>query len=453
MAPLPSAFVPAGAVVRRFPGNWGGRAVTSPRRPSTSPFCVAAPATGPSTPGPTPPTAPTPPTPPTSPTPIAPPVPPSVRTPQAAESSPREPSSQSFPPRPRPTRGAPGGGDAPGRGERPGFSNRFADRGGGGGGPGGERRESRGPRESRGAYGDREQGQSRGGYGDREQSRGRFGDREQSRGGQEDRGARGPRKPYPPGVATYTECGKCSAAYEISGDELTEQGRKVVCAVCSNSWFQRPDSLRLLREGAKFRDYPLDRKEEFMASRAERAERRGQGGPGGPGAPGGRSQYGDRTGAPGGAGGRQQYGDRAGGPGGGRFDRDAPRRSYGDRSGGGDLGERREPQRTYGGPGGDRAAPGGSGYQGRSRAGNGQHTLFIGNIPFTISSGDLEQLLRSAGGFERVSLVTDPEGRSKGFAFADMKSEADVQHAVDTLNGYEMDGRQLTVRVGRKNGP
>jgi RNA recognition motif-containing protein len=41
-------------------------------------------------------------------------------------------------------------------------------------------------------------------------------------------------------------------------------------------------------------------------------------------------------------------------------------------------------------------------------------------------------------------------GRSKGFAFADMKSENDVSTAVAKLNGYDMDGRSLTVRIGKK---
>lgn len=171
----------------------------------------------------------------------------------------------------------------------------------------------------------------------------------------------------------------------------------------------------MLREGADFKEYPLEKKDELMASRP------------------------DRRGPPGGSDGRQSYGDRSGG---GRYDRDAPRRTYNDR-GGGDRAEhsdRRPAQRSYGGGGG-----------GRPRAGNGQHPLFIGNIPFSIAGGDLEEILKGAGGLERVSLVTDPDGRSKGFAFADMKTEDDVQNAVNTLDGFEVDGRQLTVRVGRKN--
>lgn len=168
----------------------------------------------------------------------------------------------------------------------------------------------------------------------------------------------------------------------------------------------------------------MERKNELMAERAERGGFRRDRAPGGrqtPGGPGGGGSFGmegsDRRGAYGGP----RRGDRD----------EGPRRFQ----------DNRAPPRGPG-RGGDGSRP--------QRAGNGQHSVFIGNIPFTITLGELEGLLESAGGVERVSLVTDPSGRSKGFAFADMKSADDVNHCVDTLNGYEMGGRQLTVRVGRK---
>lgn len=156
--------------------------------------------------------------------------------------------------------------------------------------------------------------------------------------------------------------------------------------------------MRFLKDGAAFREYPLEKKDEFIAGREAR---RG-------GAGGGRPQYG-------------------GGPG-----REFTREKQ--------IGER------------ERAMPRGGPPSRGPRAGNSRHTVFIGNIAYDIEKSEIEELLKSeVGGVQRVSLVMDPDGRSKGFAFADMESEDAVSKAVDELNGYEMDGRALTVRVGRSN--
>jgi RNA recognition motif-containing protein len=76
--------------------------------------------------------------------------------------------------------------------------------------------------------------------------------------------------------------------------------------------------------------------------------------------------------------------------------------------------------------------------------------LYVGNLSFQTSSGDLEQLFIAAGNVESVNVITDRDtGRSRGFAFVEMASEAEAQEAIKQLNGKEVDGRSLTVNTAR----
>jgi cold-inducible RNA-binding protein len=76
--------------------------------------------------------------------------------------------------------------------------------------------------------------------------------------------------------------------------------------------------------------------------------------------------------------------------------------------------------------------------------------LYVGNLSFQTSSGDLEQLFVSAGTVQSVNVITDRDtGRSRGFAFVEMASDAEAQEAIKQLNGKEVDGRTLTVNEAR----
>jgi len=76
--------------------------------------------------------------------------------------------------------------------------------------------------------------------------------------------------------------------------------------------------------------------------------------------------------------------------------------------------------------------------------------LYVGNLSFQTSSGDLEQLFVGAGTVESVNVITDRDtGRSRGFAFVEMASAAEAQEAINQLNGKEVDGRALTVNTAR----
>lgn len=72
--------------------------------------------------------------------------------------------------------------------------------------------------------------------------------------------------------------------------------------------------------------------------------------------------------------------------------------------------------------------------------------LFVGNLPFSTSSEDLERLFSEVGTCESANVVTDRDtGRSRGFGFVEMSSDDEAKAAVERLNGREMDGRQINV--------
>ncbi len=72
--------------------------------------------------------------------------------------------------------------------------------------------------------------------------------------------------------------------------------------------------------------------------------------------------------------------------------------------------------------------------------------LFVGNLSFNTTSGDLEAHFSQVGTCESASVVTDREtGRSRGFGFVEMSSPAEAQEAIAVLNGRELGGRTLNV--------
>ena len=76
--------------------------------------------------------------------------------------------------------------------------------------------------------------------------------------------------------------------------------------------------------------------------------------------------------------------------------------------------------------------------------------LFVGGLPYRTSKEELEESFAKAGSVVSASIVMDREtGRSKGFGFVEMGSDADAQAAIDMWNGKEFDGRTLTVSEAR----
>ena len=76
--------------------------------------------------------------------------------------------------------------------------------------------------------------------------------------------------------------------------------------------------------------------------------------------------------------------------------------------------------------------------------------LFIGNLPYTVDQTKLQEIFSQAGTVVSAQVITDRmTGRSRGFAFVEMTSDEETQKAVDTLNGFEVDGRKLVVNIAR----
>lgn len=76
--------------------------------------------------------------------------------------------------------------------------------------------------------------------------------------------------------------------------------------------------------------------------------------------------------------------------------------------------------------------------------------LYIGNLSFHTTDASLQQHFGQAGGVTSVNLITDKfTGRSRGFAFVEMSSDADAQKAIEMFHGKELDGRTLTVNEAR----
>lgn len=79
--------------------------------------------------------------------------------------------------------------------------------------------------------------------------------------------------------------------------------------------------------------------------------------------------------------------------------------------------------------------------------------LFVGNLPFTASSSELEELFTQYGTVSRAQVITDRDtGRSRGFGFVEMDSAEEAQAAIDSLDGSDFEGRQIKVNVARERG-
>ncbi|MGH9820346.1 MAG: RNA recognition motif domain-containing protein [Pyrinomonadaceae bacterium] len=87
--------------------------------------------------------------------------------------------------------------------------------------------------------------------------------------------------------------------------------------------------------------------------------------------------------------------------------------------------------------------------------------LYVGNLSFNTSTQDLETMFAESGTVTSANIIEDREtGRSRGFAFVEMSTDEEAKKAIASLDGKEIDGRNLKVneakpredRGGRGNG-
>jgi RNA recognition motif-containing protein len=76
--------------------------------------------------------------------------------------------------------------------------------------------------------------------------------------------------------------------------------------------------------------------------------------------------------------------------------------------------------------------------------------LYVGNLSYSVTEDDLRTLFAQAGTVKSVTLIKDRDtGRSKGFAFVEMDTQADAQKAIGMFNNFQFQDRTLNVNVAR----
>ena len=76
--------------------------------------------------------------------------------------------------------------------------------------------------------------------------------------------------------------------------------------------------------------------------------------------------------------------------------------------------------------------------------------LYVGNLPFRVTSEDLQEYFAAAGTVESANVVFDREtGRSRGFGFVEMATAEDANSAIAQFNGQEYEGRNIVVNEAK----
>lgn len=76
--------------------------------------------------------------------------------------------------------------------------------------------------------------------------------------------------------------------------------------------------------------------------------------------------------------------------------------------------------------------------------------LFVGNLSFNTTEGDVLDLFKQAGNVSKCELIVDKfTNKSRGFAFVEMSSQDEANKAIAEYNGKDLKGRALTVNEAR----
>jgi cold-inducible RNA-binding protein len=80
--------------------------------------------------------------------------------------------------------------------------------------------------------------------------------------------------------------------------------------------------------------------------------------------------------------------------------------------------------------------------------------LYVGNLSYGMTDDALQAAFAACGTVESAKVITDRDsGRSKGFGFVEMSSDAEATKAIEQLNGQTLDGRALNVSEARPQAP
>lgn len=76
--------------------------------------------------------------------------------------------------------------------------------------------------------------------------------------------------------------------------------------------------------------------------------------------------------------------------------------------------------------------------------------IYVGSLSYSSSADDLRAAFEQFGAVDSADVIIDREtGRSKGFGFVEMPTEAEARAAIEALNGKELDGRVINVNEAR----
>lgn len=77
--------------------------------------------------------------------------------------------------------------------------------------------------------------------------------------------------------------------------------------------------------------------------------------------------------------------------------------------------------------------------------------IYVGNLAWGVTSDDLQELFSQYGKVLNAQVIMDKEtNRSRGFGFVEMENDEEAQKAIEALNGFTHENRQLTVNVARE---
>ena len=80
--------------------------------------------------------------------------------------------------------------------------------------------------------------------------------------------------------------------------------------------------------------------------------------------------------------------------------------------------------------------------------------LYVGNLSYSVTSEDLQELFEQYGRVSSAQVLSDREtGRSRGFGFVEMDNDAEADAAIESLDGNDHEGRRLTVNEARPRTP
>lgn len=80
--------------------------------------------------------------------------------------------------------------------------------------------------------------------------------------------------------------------------------------------------------------------------------------------------------------------------------------------------------------------------------------LYVGNLPFSATDRILSETFAECGTVDSAKIIMDRDsGRSKGFGFVEMSTDAEAQAAIEKYNGADWEGRPMTVNEAKPQAP